>query len=549
MRVAAQTALPAAFSWRSYPHPVTGQTVSAVTPARDQFSPQRTGTCWAHVTLGALESLTLIDAVAADPGTDPSAPLYDYSEYDLVRCAPREERTCINEGRVESSVAYLTRAGAVAEACAPLALCFASSPPGCVEDCPRLVTPLGWEWVGAGVEDIKEALYHHGPVITPVHTKDTNFFSLAPGAVWYWPGRGDEGLNHGLVIVGWDDAKEVYDGATLVGRGAWEVKNSNPKWADQGFGWVAYGSGRIGSFASVFTEVQPYDPEEIVYYYDDWGQTGAAGDERPGPEWGLVSFTLRQSGRIQRVEFWTVSDHTSYKIRLYDQFDGRAPRKLKASQDGSCGRRGYCSVRLAEPAEVLVADNIYVAVEFEAPDTARPVPVDRRGPFAPGRSYLSADGKTWTPLNNQDLAIRLRVTPEDSDRDGLPDYWERAYRCMKPKKNDAEDDYDGDGLANIDEYGFARALYGASTDPCTPDTDADGLPDAWEAQHRACLHPTIPDAPEDPDRDGASNLQEFSAGTDPCAPLEATGPRESPEDSDYRTEAERLGSELYFKHK
>ncbi len=48
------------------------------------------------------------------------------------------------------------------------------------------------------------------------------------------------------------------------------------------------------------------------------------------------------------------------------------------------------------------------------------------------------------------------------------------------------------------------------------DSDGDGLPDFWEAMYPTCLNPAVPDpADEDCDGDGFANTQEYLANTDP----------------------------------
>ena len=67
----------------------------------------------------------------------------------------------------------------------------------------------------------------------------------------------------------------------------------------------------------------------------------------------------------------------------------------------------------------------------------------------------------------------------DDDNDGLPDTYEESYTFLDPKDpTDGEDDYDQDGLTNIQEYRFGSS-------PVEGDSDFDGVSDLseWTSIH------------------------------------------------------------------
>jgi PKD repeat protein len=96
----------------------------------------------------------------------------------------------------------------------------------------------------------------------------------------------------------------------------------------------------------------------------------------------------------------------------------------------------------------------------------------------------------------------------DEDDDGLPDDWEQEH--FGDLDESPDDDYDGDGFSNFEEY-----LEGSDPSDLliTPeDIDGDGLPDIWELFYFGNLSQTLYD---DYDNDGYTNEEEFLAETDP----------------------------------
>lgn len=83
--------------------------------------------------------------------------------------------------------------------------------------------------------------------------------------------------------------------------------------------------------------------------------------------------------------------------------------------------------------------------------------------------------------------LALRFLPDDSDGDGLPDFWEGRFGTHPNSAASpaAGEDVDGDGLDWLEEYH-------AGASPFAADTDGDGLTDAEEVA--GGTNPIVPDA-------------------------------------------------------
>ncbi len=92
------------------------------------------------------------------------------------------------------------------------------------------------------VNSLKYALLHHGALSCSM-TVYNDFMFYSDGC---YENPGIKQINHGVVIVGWDDSM-------CDGTGAWFVKNSwGTGWGDEGVAYMKYGTCNIGRDAQWF---------------------------------------------------------------------------------------------------------------------------------------------------------------------------------------------------------------------------------------------------------------------------------------------------------
>ena len=199
-----------AFNWADH---------GGVTKARDQGL---CGSCWAFATHGAFEGSYAILHKA----------LIDSSEQDTLDCSG--SGSCAGGWWAHQ---YLIDVGSAEEADYK----YVAVKGTCKTAVKRPYKAKAWGYVDSSntipsVEALKKALCEYGPLAVAV--------VATPLLKAYKSGVFNENstskINHGVTLVGWDDSKE-----------AWRIKNSwGTGWGESGFGWIAYGSNKIGYAAS-----------------------------------------------------------------------------------------------------------------------------------------------------------------------------------------------------------------------------------------------------------------------------------------------------------
>jgi len=126
-------------------------------------------------------------------------------------------------------------------------------------------------------------------------------------------------------------------------------------------------------------------------------------------------------------------------------------------------------------------------------------------------------GKATVSVGSNSVDKVNIIVSDDSDKDGLPDWWEVHWfrNAAEPLAFGANDDPDGDGLSNQEEYDLSTAGYGFDfLNPNDWDTDRDGMDDGWECRYfdpevLMGMNPVVANATNDFDGDGLSDWQEY----------------------------------------
>ncbi|HEY73353.1 MAG: hypothetical protein DRJ03_20545 [Chloroflexi bacterium] len=206
------------------------------------------GSCWAFATVGPLEA----HLQAASQTTD-------LSEQYLVSCNERDYDCSggwfAHDYHEWDKLPSEPAAGAVLESAFP----YAASDIACAGPYTHPHKIADWRYVESSsstpsVDAIKQAIYDHGPVAAAICVNST--FQGYGGGVFN-PSATCNGINHAIVLVGWNDAEQT-----------WTLRNSwGADWGEGGYMRIRYGVYQVGYAANyvVYTSSTPFVATDWVY--------------------------------------------------------------------------------------------------------------------------------------------------------------------------------------------------------------------------------------------------------------------------------------------
>ena len=257
------------------------------------------------------------------------------------------------------------------------------------------------------LDAIKEAVYTKGGVETAIYSdmqdadSDSEYYNRDHSSYYY---DGTEGINHDVVIVGWDDnySRNNFN-KTPEKDGAFICKNSwGTEFGEDGYFYISYCDAHICETSVVYTKLESSDNYDKIYQADKLGWVGVMGFDNEEAYFANV-YTAGKGEELSAVSFYATGAKSTYEVYVTTDFeseDDLADRKLVAS--GEMEYAGYYTVNLDEAEKLADGSKFAVIVHITTPDTKYPIAIEYDADsltdsfdIKDGEGYLSLYGNQW----------------------------------------------------------------------------------------------------------------------------------------------------------
>ncbi|SFO14595.1 Cysteine protease, C1A family [Pseudobutyrivibrio sp. UC1225] len=328
------------------------------------------GTCWAHATVGAIET----DVINRNTCVDSS---FDLSELQLAyycahyyddpkNCHDNDVYTVgegsdyLQDGGHDSYIynAMFNGVGAVPESVVPYSRAEEDVDSKYAMDynCVRLESINRIKT--SERDNVKDAILKHGSVYTLVCTKG-EYFSWMEDSMYNYSDGEDCMPDHAVTIVGWDDNFPAENFKTTApGDGAWLIRNSwgLNDYGMNGYFWVSYydnGINWTGTVTAFTTSLHPYDN---TYSYSSsliWDNYYVDSE----------SATVTTDYKVNAGE--TIEAVAAYIDNAYSEMDVEVKAAGKTAKGHLANKyKGVYTLHLDNPIEIKKDTNVTVSLTY-----------------------------------------------------------------------------------------------------------------------------------------------------------------------------------------
>jgi len=254
---------------------------------------------------------------------------------------------------------------------------------------------------------IKKAVYKKGGVETAIYSdmvdadSDSEYYNRKNNSYYY---NGTEGINHDVVIVGWDD-NYSRDNFNIKPKkdGAFICKNSwGTEFGEDGYFYISYYDAHIGETSVVYTRLDPADNYDRIYQSDKLGWVGVLGYDNEEAYFANV-YKAGKNEELQAVSFYATGAKTTYEVYVATEYEGQDDlqnRQLVAS--GEMEYSGYYTVDFDNAVKLADGKKFAVIVHITTPGSKYPIAIEYDADsmtdsfdVSDGEGYISLYGNQW----------------------------------------------------------------------------------------------------------------------------------------------------------
>lgn len=387
-----------------------------LTPAKDQGS---SGLCWTFTTNAVVESSYLVEQ---NQSLDLSEKHLDYNSLRTLDDGTNNEfgfssRTKNQGGQFLMSGAYLASGrGPVLETKLPWSNTTANKSNTLNQKADYYVSDVDFLFSSTCSNDailkIKEKLVNYGAVGARIYDEISSKYLSSDKSSYYY--YGNEGVNHAITIVGWDDDYSASNFVkTPAGNGAWLVKDSylnlfgGSNGLPKGYAYVSYYDNHLCSFNMSAYNITNKISDNLYTY----AKLGYNEDLSIGSSTMYFKNIYMRKSSQEQLNKISLYLGTGDKYELYySETDDFNSATLISSGAGT--KDGYTTVNLSSPVKIN-SEKFYVYVKYtssyvsnskyyypaarvDSSSTIDDLIYYRVSNLSKGVSFYSGDASSWT---------------------------------------------------------------------------------------------------------------------------------------------------------